>query len=88
MPSPKQEVGTARVTVLMTPAEKRQLTAVAKQRGDSVGAYLRDKAFDRGDQSVQTAIKTMDASIAATITALDKAIATIDTLAPAPGAST
>jgi hypothetical protein len=41
------ENATARVTVLMTPSEKRDLFARAKREGfDSVGAYMRRKVFE------------------------------------------
>lgn len=50
------ENATARVTILMTPSEKRDLFARAKREGfDSVGAYLRRKAFE-GDSVDATAL--------------------------------
>lgn len=69
---PKAETATARVTILMTPSEKRSLFSRAKHAGfESVGAYLRAKAFAGEDanqgeslQALNTRLGRIEASIA------------------------
>lgn len=75
----KPEAATARVTLLMTPTEKRELFAKAKETGyGSVGEFLRDKAFDRDSSGARAAIKLMHTAIAATLEATDTALAAVN----------
>lgn len=70
---------TARVTVLMTPKEKRELFAQASQAGfDSVGAYLRRKASAPDapdDAGLDTLLEAVRDSTARANASLDKALA-------------
>ena len=70
---------TARVTILMTPKEKRELFAQAQRAGfDSVGAYLRRKARAPDapdDASLDVMLDAVRESTARTNTSLDQALA-------------
>jgi hypothetical protein len=71
---------TSRVTVLMTPADKRALTNKARQAGVSVGELLRRSALDshRAEENdVLAALAMLRESNAKASAALDTALANI-----------
>ncbi len=63
---------TARVTILMTPTEKKELFAQAKRAGfDSVGAYLRRKALGPEDTELDKLVDLVTESTHRANAALD-----------------
>lgn len=71
---------TSRVTVLMTPGDKKTLTSKARQAGISVGELLRRSALDnhRAEEAeVLAALDTLRTSNARASEALDTALANI-----------
>lgn len=69
---------TARVTILMTPKEKRELFAQAKLAGfDSVGAYLRRKALGPEDSTLDKLVELVSESTRHANAALDRVLASM-----------
>lgn len=69
---------TARVTILMTPKEKRELFAQAKLAGfDSVGAYLRRKALGPEDSTLDRLVELVSESTRRANAAIDRVLASM-----------
>lgn len=77
----KPEKATARVTLLMTPTEKETLFAKAAEEGfDSVGEYLRRKAFDH-DPDLDALVAEVRESAARAVQAVNRSIELVESRA-------
>lgn len=70
------ETATARVTLLMTPTEKKALFAKANEEGFGVSEYLRRKAFDQ-EPNLDALVNAVRESTKKALNAVDLAIASI-----------
>lgn len=74
----KPENATARVTLLMTPTEKEDLFARAAEQGfESVGEYLRRKAFDH-DPELDALVAEVRESTARAVLAVNRSLELIE----------
>lgn len=71
------ETATARVTLLMTPTEKKALFAKASEEGFGVSEYLRRKAFDH-EPNLDALVNAVRESTKKALNAIDLAFASID----------